>query len=780
MSDNKELKIGVKIDSSGFQEIERKIKDLNALAEQATSRARVAQRMQSGEGGPDMSPTSRDAFERADKQRRQEVRAAILEQIKQNDTLKTHYEKQLETQKKITEEIKKQKEGSAEHLKLQEQLHASQKNADQLHKTYMDNQAKIQKTLDATEPEKGAVAKAFAEKGGVRAVVGAAVGAAITAIPTIIRQEGTKHLLTAESAGAGIRGTLGREVSALSTGEINQEMAWLPEKAKAYQDALDAKKARQTADKASPWTTIGGWTAGGAIAGSAIPGLGTIAGGVGGLITGLGIVGYNMLTDQRYRSAQLAPLSDSHKKNYEAIQAKEFAEDFTKSLTAQQDMDPAKSVAVDYLSKFGRRDLAAQRKMGLSDNAFYGRGGYLQRGTQAGFTSESTLGMSNEILGAGGSTRVASESILALQASRNFDLTNAGAVMGRISGSAGTTSASEAIFKKVLEAGVKAGLDGSEFREEQRKFADITSSILQQSGVTTASDAQSVLAGFNRFLGDDRTMKGMEGAKSAYEEYQQFTSETGGRGGSMQFAQFMKNPLLSKLDPGQMAALMEIPDGQLTSTNPRIAAYAHSLGVSPDALMKELEKEKFAAVAHFSDLDPTKQGELGKYMTENAMDPANMTSGDLDQLKKDRPDLYRRYQETVTKQSMRGTYENQQKVAGGIRGLIPGLGYEPSQETAEETVAGGFAKGADTGRVGDRAESNAAVAAQAMINNFNGFKDAIVPATKAVNEFAEKLIVFANAMANASKEDKEKMGIAIQKDLTNYMLQQQQAGKPKK
>ena len=124
--------------------------------------------------------------------------------------------------------------------------------------------------------------------------------------------------------------------------------------------------------------------------------------------------------------------------------------------------------------------------------------------------------MAAQMQGAGGSTRgMRGLSTLGLQASRQFDLTNAGNVLGRISGGAGDAKSSEQVFRKLMEESIKAGLDKSEFAEEQRKFADVTSEILSQSGVRTAADATNAVRGFSRFMGGEPTMRGMAGAQSA-------------------------------------------------------------------------------------------------------------------------------------------------------------------------------------------------------------------------------------------------------------------------
>jgi len=59
-----------------------------------------------------------------------------------------------------------------------------------------------------------------------------------------------------------------------------------------------------------------------------------------------------------------------------------------------------------------------------------------------------------------------------------------------------------------------------------------------------------------------------------------------------------------------------------------------------------------------------------------------------------------------------------------------------------------------------------------MIKNFNSFKDSIVPATTAVDDFTKKLIALSQAMVNIPESQRAAMGVAISKQAQEAYLQQ--------
>lgn len=780
MAENKEFTVGMKVSLEGIEALERKLRELNSN-QRIVEQAQKATSKLEGTGLAGISPQIKESLEKAAKEYQKALGGLMGNYLKEVNEIKKAFEDQVQRAKELTAERDRQIKGSQQYLQLEKEIAATQENAKAQEARYqraIERGSDIFGQATKVEAKKSVEQTIQEEKGGLKGIGFAAAAAIVAALPKLLEQEGARPIVTAAAAGSAVRGTTGREINAMLNGDIIREMAYMPEKAQAVQDARRAQQMRQHAEALSPLTTIlsGGLLGAGIGAGVGAAGgpIGMLGGAAVGAIGGAGKVGWDMLTDQRYRSAQLSPYSESQRTTYQAMQAQDFAENFAKALQAQQELNPLKSVAVDYLSKYSSRDLNAQRQMGLSDTGYYGEGGYLERGTAAGFTPESRLAMSSQILGAGGSTRAARGSMVGLLAQRNMDITNAGALMGKLSATGGDVGNSEAMLRKILEASFRAGLDNSEFREEQRKFAETTANILNQAGIANPQDAERTVQGFTRFMGEDRTMKGMEGAKSAYEEFQQQTSATGGRLGAIQFAEMMKEPGLRKLNPMAMGALAEIPENQLSEQHPRIIAAAHQAGISPADLVESLKKRKGAAFALNTGENTEKEQALGEWMQKNQMDlGGNLSQEQLDYMQKYNPEGYQTYMRAVTGEAYGGQYVNAQKSRAVLRGRLKGNMGAGTDTGAAMAVAGElYAPGTGAERTADKAEQAMAVASDAMIKNFNSFKDSIVPATTAVDDFTKKLIALSQAMVNIPESQRAAMGVAISKQAQEAYLQQ--------
>lgn len=780
MADNQELIFNVKMDSAGFQELERKMKELNALSDQNKAQQAIASKMPNG--APAMSGATKEAFDKADSQRRQEVQKMAVEQEKSLQAQKKVYLESLEAARKISNEIKKQKEGTEEHLKLQKELNQAMDNSAKINERIQESSDLVRKGLEANPDNKKPSMKenfssAATDMGGIKSVALGFAAAAVALLPKLIQQEGARAIVTTATGGAGMQGTIGRELGAMSGDGFIREMAYMGEKSKAMRDARYAQTMSQHADALSPLTTIGAGALGGAGVGAMFGGIGAIPGAVGGAALGLGKVGWNMMSDPRYRAAQLSPYSNAHAEAYKAYQAQEFGENFGKSLQGQTDINPLKNLAVDRMTQNYRSDLGTERQLGFSDTDYLQKGGFQNRANVAGFTGDLAAGAASNILGAGGSTRAARDNSLSvLQAQRGFDLTNASSVMGKISGSAGDSASSEQIFKKLLEEGVRVGLDKSEFREEQRKFSETTANILNGAGVTNADDASKVMQGYSRFMGNDLTGKGMEGAKAAYDDFQSSSAETGGRGGSLQFASLMKDKTFKGLGAGTMGSLMEIPENQVSANNPRIVAAAQANGQDPEEFAKALRKAKRTSTNTELGLSTDALDTMNKEIEGGGMDVGNMSYEDLGKLS---PASRKTYQKAMDATGYKAGYKDKQKVAAQMRGFATNGTEGGDQEDFSDQVNLKLNEN-DTDRYADKTVAAAGAAAQAMLDNFTDFKDEITPATDALGKFTAQIVLLAQAVASAPEADKAKTIAAAQKGAEAAYLQQQNAGKPKR
>lgn len=576
-----------------------------------------------------------------------------------------------------------------------------------------------------------------------------------------------------QAKGSAVEGLVGRDISAVQSGNAQFELPWMAERAKA------AEMSKQRADSNRTTDLMKG------IAGSVLLGIAPIIAATGAGIPAAAISagsGIALLKNDRSRSKIFG-----NKEEYEKLLGAEQTKDTLETWEDLKRQDPKKRAAIERLQQRYTQDLQTQRLMGLSYEQFTGTGGFQQRANKAGFNDEMARAMAVQMQGAGGSTRGMRDlSTLGLQAQKGFDLTNVGNILGKISGAAGGGQASEQIFRRLMEESIKAGLDKSEFREEQRKYAEMTSEMLSQSGVKTAEDAEKVLQGFSRYLGEKPTVRELTGARSAYEEAQGFSAETSGRGGAIQFAAMLKHPSLKALGAGGMAGLMEMKDRDLVPSNPYIIAEAAKAGVTPEQLIKDTKDSKLEKQYTELGLDKGKVQNLNKYLTKRGMDKRDLTTEDLNKMKAEAPEQLEEYLKLQEAATYKSEYVDMQKRQGVVRGLLRG---QTEEEKPAPTFFGKPLPGTPgsefekkmlgiTGRPEDEAVAATGVAAQALLENFRNFKEVITPATSALDEFIKKIMAVKTAIeSNQSPTD------AMKKYFQNQPLKavdlQTQGGKPK-
>jgi len=184
--------------------------------------------------------------------------------------------------------------------------------------------------------------------------------------------------------------------------------------------------------------------------------------------------------------------------------------------------------------------LDTQRMLGLDYSSFHGPGGFRSQAIGAGFSDDMASQMSGQIIGAGGSTRMARGSTLGLQAQRGFDVSNAGGILGNLSQTLGGAEQSKSAFIKMLAEGSRLGLDSSEYREENRKFLDVTSQVISRSETGNQKDIEDIVKRFGGFMAEPTT-RGIQAGQGAYQAYNQITSSNTGPQGVMRAAGFLKD-----------------------------------------------------------------------------------------------------------------------------------------------------------------------------------------------------------------------------------------------
>lgn len=559
-----------------------------------------------------------------------------------------------------------------------------------------------------------------------------------------------------QATGSAVEGLVGRDLSALQSGQAKFETSFMPERARASEMAKEKAESNKRSDR------IKGLGATAAI----LLGAGSIAAApfTGGMsLTGLAVAGTAIAGGAAGLSNDRSRKGIFGGDEYEKLIAAEQTKDSLETWQALQKQNPQKRIANEELQRNYATDLQTQRMTGMSDEALMGKGSFKETANLAGFNPDLARAKAVQIQAAGGSTRgMKGLSTLGLQAERGFDLTNAGSVLGNISGGAGGAQASEQIFKKLMEESIKAGLDKSDFREEQRRYAEMTSEILSQAGVKSAEDAEKVLQGFSKYLGEQPTVKEIAGAKSAYEEAQGFSAETSGRGGALQFAAMMKRPSLRALGAEGAAGLMEMPEKDLLPSNQYVITEAVKAGVSPEQLIKDTkeakEEKKFIEVG----LDPVKQKKLDEYFKKRGITDAKPTETEqlsmaTSENKEDRQ-MLEQYQKRQEAPTMKSAYEGAQKreaVVGGFRQI----------ETGEATTAAKVgpaenefdkAMGKQTGRIGDKVTSASGVESQVLLENFRSMKEVITPVNTGLREFIQMLMDLKTA-SDFSSNQKENL-----------------------
>lgn len=591
-----------------------------------------------------------------------------------------------------------------------------------------------------------------------------ALGTAITvmgSVGSVYQQFKELPMERAIATGSATQGLLGEQLQGIGRGDVVNQMAWLPERKKAMEMATGINQAKDVTDQAK--------MVGGGLVGGIGKGLGVKIGdeNLWNLLAGSAISSLkealptNKSDFGKFIDKKLSSISEEYLSTYQATRMKEYVENYQNIANAEIKKNPLKDLAAQRLQQNYMPDLQTQRMMGLSDDKFFGKGGFQEKANKSGFNAELARTMSTQIEAAGGSTRGMKDlSVLGLQAQKGFDLTNAGSVLGKISGGAGSSQASEQIFRKLMEESIKAGLDKSDFREEQRKYAEMTSEILAQSGVKTAEDSEKVLKGFSKYLGENPTIRELQGAKSAYEEAQGFSAETSGRGGALQFAAMLKHPSLKALGAKGMAGLMEMPDKDLLPSNPYVIAEASKADVSPEQLIKDAKEAKLEKQYTEVGLDKKQTASLNKYLTDKGLNKKDLTTKDLDKMKEEAPEEYAQYINVQEAPSIRSAYEGTQKRQAVVRGLI--AGEAPGEEKdipkffgrpIRESAGAEYDRGikGDTGRSGDAVVAASGVAAQAMLENFREFKNEITPTATAL-EFFTKKIVLLQQVLNATPD----------------------------
>lgn len=781
----KEIQFSARMDTTEFdrsiESIQRKLKDVYAPSDMIRMQHATSQRLGGMGMGGIMSTPGGDAFQKATQQSRRELDQLIRDQATGQERLGKMLAQRLEKLSQMKVQQAELVRGSAEELAIKEKIARVEENNSRMKETYKQRDAILNQSIDARErmTPQGMDRLMQAYRGGgiggaataagrmfmqnpmaIGGRIAGAAGAALGAGSELYRTYSGMPLATESAMGSTVSNTMGRDVRNIYSGRSSFEMMFAPERARAAQMALAYGRSTQAADVGSlagSALAIGG---GAAMAGTgigAVPGL---------MSAGAGI--YNIARNPRLGALALSPFSSTARNYYQSGIAQQIGEEYSGAYEAQKQQNPFKTAAVDQYQQNFQRNLQAQRSMGMGGQAFYGAGGFMSGGGE--FTPELMLQMSQGIMGGGGSSRAAGGSSLFGNQLARRDLTNAGSVLGTLSGGLGTSESTRTATIDILAEGMKLGLDDSKFAEENRRFTQMTAEIVSRSGAT--SGFGEIAGGVSRFVGEN-TNKGLEAARGAYEQYQQISSATSGPRGVMRAAGFMKDTVLGKLSTVEKQAMMQIPEEQLNTGNMLVQGAASSLGIPAEEVIQRIKGVNQGAVSRFKESDVIRDR-----LRKKGVDIASINPEKYGELPKDiQSDVFKLMSMQTTElgnMGVKGTKAFAAGVVGRPEQFGPGVGSEAVEA----------ALGAPTGRLEDTTVKAMAKESGVVLENFNEMAPAMEQAAKNTALWTRAVLEANAALMAALESSRSGKGgnlSAIENALkTLSSATQKQSGKPSK
>ena len=747
---NKTISFMVKLDTSDvdgqIDKIKKKLTDAYRPGANAQSLQNTQQRAENMGLASPQSKAAQDAYKRSANQSKIDLDRRIASEHKANvESQKQVVQKTAELEKHLKSQEKVVK-GSKEELRITQEILTAKENIrkqndaiaarDKVINDAMDarqkmNQTKFGKAMgDFNSGRSGGLEGLMAGGGSSMAMLGGgmAVGAMVLgAVSKAMTMAGNAYvgynkipMEVSQARGSAISNTYGREIGAATGGQQSYEMSFMKEKSDAMAEAKKSQDVQMATDEAQ--------SVHGALNSSklfTLPGM-----------IRLGAAGLHDVFNSRTRNRDLGMLPGQTGQNfqdkYQLSNMAERSQNYQTTQQSKREANPYKTQAADYFANNGQANLATQRSLGFSDEDLTGQGGYFARGAGKGFTSSQMTGMSQDILGAGGSSRAARDSaIFGNQMSRDHDLTNAGQVMGTLSGQLGGAKESEQATIKILAEGMRLGLNAADMTEENRKFTQTVAEVVSRSGSTSPEDAADKAAQFSRFMGSN-TMMGLEGAKNAFDQYQQRSSSTSGAYGVLQASSFLQDKNLKGIDPQSMSALMSTNDADLSLENPKVQdAYAQAKAKNPelteDEFLQSIHKAKDNTQSRDPELDQRRK-RLQTYMKANNID--KLDDATLGQLDEGARADYNRINTLQANAAPGMSPQMAKSVAMGFVNGVPQQRSESEQKAYEDSLnVPGMPRQQD--------EKNSADAAsqQDVLKSFRQFHDILVPTVEAVNQF---------------------------------------------
>ena len=406
--------------------------------------------------------------------------------------------------------------------------------------------------------------KAWADMNSVEKIgmAGTSIGGVLGAAGMAADYIGRRPVDMARMQASAISMTTGRQLGEARSGEYTYQGMYGDTRQKAQEQAASSKAWGTAGDILK---LVGGVATAGVIGASAIATGGLSLAGGAAIAGGLGMAG----------SAINKGILDPSK--YAAYRSQQEASDFTTMLASLQEMSPYKKDAIERMKATAGRDIGMERTLGLKDSDYLGKGGYLQRNMNLGFTDDMVTNASAGIIGAGGSSAMARQSGIALQAERGLGLTNSQQLLGQLSG----TQSIPEVAKKSLVDIFARGFDASKYAEENRKYMQAVTEQVYKGGTTSTDAADRIAELMSAGMGGNGapTSRSIEAGKSAYESYKTTGSATSGYAGAINIADAMNDPWLkNSTDPAELNEIMR--EGMdIDENDPDIIEFANRSGM---------------------------------------------------------------------------------------------------------------------------------------------------------------------------------------------------------
>ena len=542
--------------------------------------------------------------------------------------------------------------------------------------------------------------------------------------------QGRLPIEAASAAGSAVTSLVGQQLKDMISPE---HQAFLPERMKAIEAAKKAWKAGRVEDQMV--------NAAGTIFAGVGLGLAAEAGTLGAATPFLALAGGSIaaLTG----SAKQRAITGGNRQAYEQLSAKDLADLTQQSITAQEQANPLKKLAAEYNAQNYQRNLDIQRGLGLSDQGFMGRQGFLQgqmapRGTMQ-FTEQQVTQAQQAIMAAGGSARMGRQAGFGLELQKNLSLTNAPQLLGGLSRTLGGAQETKEASIRIISEAFKQGLNDSELVDLLRGFTSAAGEAIARSGARTQEDVARITSQFGKGMLEP-TGVGLEAAKTGYQAYQRLSGQTAGPMSIMQRAAMLRNPILRKLSGGgEPGALLfekakQIPQEQLTEDHPVVVEIARMTGASPADVIGAMASTVGAGAS------------ISRSFTKNKtlVDQWRKTNPGMN-INKAPQNIQSAFNMMAIAATTQGVGSANELTRGqdirsyGAQFLGAGATpYGPSEALKTQT------------RMADQVNANIAAGQQVFIDNFEKFKDAIVPASSNIDDLTRKLVLLGQVAADVA------------------------------